>query len=161
MNAGLLCNIVTSFTVISIRSGDQNTMPANARDFMMKLAQCKIRWLARLMLVLVLFAHGIVAASACVMSSPAQAYSMELHEDEPMPCHEEELPNVNACLSHCVQADQISLDQHSATIAAPASRITWLTPFPQIQPDHPKATYDHVAPDTGPPIPIRFCSLLN
>lgn len=130
---------------------------------MMKPAQCKIRWLARLTLVLVLFAHGIVAASACVMSSPAQAYSMEQHEheDESMPCHEEELPNTNACLAHCIQADQISADQHNATIAAPASLVTWLTPFPQIQHDHPKTAFEHVALDTGPPIPIRFCSLLN
>lgn len=128
---------------------------------MMKLAQSKIRWLARLTLGLVLFAHGMVAASACVMSSPAQAYSMEQHEDETMPCHEEELPNANACLVHCIQADQISVDQHSATIAVPASLVTWLTPFPQIQPERPKATFEHVALNTGPPIPIRFCSFLN
>lgn len=128
---------------------------------MMKLAQCKIRWLARLMLALVLFAHGIVAASACVMSSPAQAYGMEQHEDEAMPCHEEETPNANACLVHCAQPDQISVDQHSATIAVPASLVTWLTPFPQIQQDRPKIAPEHVALDTGPPIPIRFCSLLN
>lgn len=127
----------------------------------MKLAQRKIKWLARLMLVLVLFAQGIVAANACVASSPAQAYSMEQHDDDAMPCHEEETPNANACLSHCTQSDQVSVDQHDAPIHAPVSVIAWANTQPQAQ-HTPSVTYSEpLALDTGPPIPIRFCSLLN
>jgi hypothetical protein len=127
----------------------------------MKLAQRKIKWLARLMLVLVLFAQGIVAANACVASSPAQAYTMAQQDEEAMPCHEEETPNANACLSHCTQSDQISADQHEAPVAAPTSVIAWASIQPQAQHLHPTFSPQPLALDTGPPIPIRFCSLLN
>lgn len=129
----------------------------------MKLAQRKIKWLARLMLGLVLFAQGIVAANACVApgASPARAYSMAQQNDEAMPCHGEETPNANACLSHCTQSDQISVDQHEAPIAAPASVIAWASIQPPAQRIRPTISYDHLALNTGPPIPIRFCSLLN
>ena len=70
----------------------------------MKLSQRNTKWLARLMLGLVLFAQGVVAANACVapVASPAQAYVVG-QDDEAMPCHEEENSNANACLSHCTQ----------------------------------------------------------
>ena len=130
---------------------------------MIKLAQYKIKWLARLMLGLALFTQGVVAANACIApnASPVQAYSIGQNADEATPCHDVEIPNANACLAHCDQADQVSLDQHNATVAAPVSVLTWLAPFPQIQHDHPAVTPGHVVLDTGPPIPIRFCSFLN
>ena len=127
----------------------------------MKLAQRQIKWLARLMLVLVLFAQGIVAANACVAFSAAQAYSMAMQDDEAMPCHEEEIPNANACLSHCTQSDQISVDQHNVPLAAPVSVLAWASIQPQEQHFRPAMSFEHLALDTGPPIPIRFCSLLN
>ncbi len=129
----------------------------------MKLARRKIKWMARLMLGLVLFAQGVVAASACIApdASPTQAYAIGQDADETLPCHDEETPNANACLVHCDQANQISVDQHNATIAAPVSVVTRLTPFPQMQHDRPAITSEHVVLDTGPPIPIRFCSFLN
>jgi len=129
----------------------------------MKLAQNKIKWLARLMLGLVLFAQGMVAANACVApsASPAQAYSMTEQDDETMPCHEEEAANANVCLSHCTQSDQISLDQHHMPLAAPVSVIAWVSVQPQAQHFRPAISFEHLALDTGPPIPIRFCSLLN
>ena len=129
----------------------------------MRLAQRKIKWLARLMLGLMLFAQGIVAANACIApsASPVHAYSIGQNVDETTPCHDEETPNANACLMHCDQADQISLDQHNATVAAPVSVVTWLAPFPQMQHEYPTVTSQQVVLDTGPPIPIRFCSFLN
>lgn len=127
----------------------------------MKLAQRKVKWLARLMLVLVLFAQGIVAANACVASSPAQAYTMEQHDDAAMPCHEEETPNANACLSHCTQSDQVSVDQQHTPIHAPVSVIAWASIQPQAQHIPPVIYSAPLALDTGPPIPIRFCSFLN
>ena len=129
----------------------------------MKLTQHKIKWLARLMLGLVLFAQGIVAANACVApnAGPAQAYTIAQDADEAMPCHDEEIPNANACLAHCDQADQISVDQHNATVAAPVSVATWLVPFAQMQLERPAIAPEYVALDTGPPIPVRFCSFLN
>ena len=125
----------------------------------MKLAQRKIKWLARLMLGLALFAQGIVAASACIAPSagPVQAYSI-VHDDEAAPCHDEELPNTNACLTHCTQADQISVDQHSVPVAAPASIIGWASLQPQVQHIYQPVTPDHPVLNTGPPLSVRFCS---
>lgn len=129
----------------------------------MKLAQRKIKWLARLMLGLVLFAQGVVAANACVapIAGPAQVYSMAQQDEGAMPCHDEERPNANACLSHCTQSDQISVDQHHAPIAAPVSVIAWASIQPQVQQIRPATSFEYLALDTGPPIPIRFCSFLN
>lgn len=176
----------------------------------MRLAQEKIRWLARLMLALVLFAQGVVAASACVATEvgPAQAYSMA-QDGKAAACHEEEIPyghgtdttlidethharlphpnpppepekllgghpgeganealhefhdNANACLSHCSQSDQISADQHSAPVAPPAGIIGWASTRPPATDIRQLAAAEQIVPDTGPPLPIRFCSFLN
>ncbi len=128
----------------------------------MKLAQAKIRWLARLMLGLVLFAQGIVAANACMTpgAGPAQAFAV-VEVDETGPCHDEEVSNSNACLAHCTQADQVGSDQHLLQLALPASVIGWVSTQPQIKDAGQIALSSLVVLDTGPPLPIRFCSLLN
>jgi hypothetical protein len=127
----------------------------------MKLAQRKIKWLARLMLVLMLFAQGIVAANACIetAASPVQAYSMAQQEDEAMPCHDD--LNANACLASCTQSDQVNVDQHTVPLAAPVSAIAWVSNQPPAQHLRPVIFPEHLVLDTGPPIPIRFCSFLN
>ena len=127
----------------------------------MKLAQRKIKWLSRLMLGLVLFAQGIVAANACVAptASPVQAYAIEQNAGA-MPCHDEKLSNANACLGHCTQPDQISMDQHNVPLAAPVSVISWATTQPQAQSTRLGISPAYLVPNTGPPISIRFCSFL-
>ncbi len=127
----------------------------------MKLAQRKIKWLSRLMLGLVLFAQGIVAANACIAptASPAQAYVIEQNAGA-MPCHDEKLSTANACLGHCTQSDRISVDQHSVSIAAPVSVISWATTQPQAQSMRQVVYSEDVALSTGPPIAIRFCTFL-
>ena len=129
----------------------------------MKLAKRKIKWLARLMLLLVLFAQGIIAANACVAlnASPVQAYSMAQQDDEVMPCHQVKVPNANACLVHCTQSDQISADQHHLPVATPVSVIAWVSSLPPVQHIRPAIVTEHLVLDTGPPIPIRFCTFLN
>lgn len=128
----------------------------------MKLAPGKIRWLARLMLALVLFAQGVVASGACLTpdAGPVQAYAAA-QGDESAPCHEEEITNANACLAHCTQADQVSADQHSFQLAAPVSVIGWASARPPVTDNLQIAAADQIVPDTGPPFPIRFCSFLN
>jgi len=134
----------------------------------MKLAQRKIKWLARLMLGLTLFAQGVVAANACVAptASPVQAYTQAVqagmveHDEEAMPCHEEKTPNANACLAHCTQSDQISADQHNVQLAAPVSVLSRAIIQPQMRHIRPVISATHLVLDTGPPIPIRFCSFL-
>ena len=63
----------------------------------------------------------IVRDASSRAASAAHAYTMAQQDEEAMPCHEEEIPNANVCLSHCTQSDQISADQHEVPIAAPAS----------------------------------------
>ncbi len=127
----------------------------------MKLAQRKIKWLSRLMLGLVLFAQGIVAANACIAptASVAQAYVIEQNAGV-MPCHDEKLSTANACLGHCTQSDRISVDQHNVSIAAPVSVISWAITQPQAQSLHLVISPEYLALNTGPPISIRFCSFL-
>ncbi len=127
----------------------------------MKLAQRKIKWLSRLMLGLVLFAQGIVAATACVApsASPVQAYAIEQNAAA-MPCHDEKLSNANACLGHCTQSERISVDQHNVQLAAPVSVISWATTQLQAQPLRLAISPEYLALNTGPPISIRFCSFL-
>ena len=126
---------------------------------MMKLTQHKIKWLARLMLGLALFAQGIVAASACVApdADPVQAFSI-VQDNEAAPCHDEEIPNANACLTHCTQADQISIDQHNVPVAVPVSVIIWVSTQPQVPHIYQSVTSDRLALNTGPPLSVRFCS---
>ncbi len=127
----------------------------------MKLAQRKSKWLSRLMLGLVLFAQGIVAANACVApgTSPVHAYAIEQNAGA-TPCHDEKFSNANVCLGHCTQSDRISVDQHNVSIAAPVSVISWATTQPQAQSMRLAISPGYLALNTGPPISIRFCSFL-
>jgi hypothetical protein len=127
----------------------------------MQLARPKIKWLTRLMLVLILFAQGIVAANACVSPTAGAVQAFAQVQPEAMPCHEHsrKTPNANACLEHCTQSDQVNVDQHSVPMAAPVSIIAWVSPPLQYILQSVSAVLP--APDTGPPIPIRFCSFLN
>ncbi len=127
----------------------------------MKLAQRKIKWLSRLMLGLVLFAQGIVVATACVVSgtSAVQAYAIEQNAAA-MPCHNEKLANANSCLGHCTQSDRISVDQHNVQLAAPVSVSSWVSARSQAQSKRPASSLEYLALNTGPPISIRFCSFL-
>jgi len=129
----------------------------------MKLSQNKIKWLARLMLGLVLFTQGVIAANACDLpsASPAQAYDVAQQDEDAMPCHEEETSNANVCLSHCTQSDQISVDQHQAPLAMSTAVVLHVVEPQPTQRILPATSFEQLALDTGPPIPIRFCSLLN
>lgn len=137
----------------------------------MTLTQRTMKWLARLMLGLVLFGQGVVAANACVTpdASAVHAFSsatMEAMADDMAmdSCHEHEdqIPNANACLSHCTQSDQINADQHLAALAAPVSVAELVLPQPQaLSVSFPKARFEPLAFNSDPPIPIRFCTFLN
>jgi hypothetical protein len=126
----------------------------------MKFTQRKSRWLARLMLVVALFAQSILAAHACVApdASAAQAVAME-SVNEAMPCHETAELNANACLMHCTASDQLSLDQHTL-VAAPAEEIVLLLAMPQIKHRVLASNQSPLVLTTGPPLSIRFCSFL-
>lgn len=123
-----------------------------------------MKWLARLMLGLMLFTQGVVAANACTAPEVSATHAYSMAADEGMgSCHEHETQssNANACLAHCTQSDQISADQHVAPLAAPVSVAVRVSPQPVVPASFPKARFEQVALDTGPSLPIRFCSLLN
>ena len=126
----------------------------------MKLAKRKIKWLTRLVLVTMLFAQGILAAHACVTHevSAVKALNMQMGSDV-APCHQAEKTSANECLMHCVQSEQINLDQQQVAapiintvvlrIAVPAPQRIMLTALPT-----------PVAFNNGPPLTIRYCSFL-
>jgi len=123
----------------------------------MRIAQHKIKWLTRLMLVAALFTQGVLVAHACV--APAVRTVQMMSNAGAMLCHEPENSNVYACLMHCSQPDQVNLDQQ--TVAAISVNENMLRvamkPVPQ---DVLIAARTLVPLNCGPPLAIRFCSFL-
>lgn len=138
----------------------------------MTLTRHTLKWLTRLMLGVMLFAQGVVAANACVLETgPTHAYTMsaQAQGDVMMDtmsghCHEEDAApaNANACLAQNTQADQVSADHVVPVFALPASVVLAVPVAPEAVSLPTRATLAQLAPpDTGPPLSIRFCSLLN
>lgn len=123
----------------------------------MKIAQRKIKWLSRLMLVAALFTQGILAAHACVMSADRAAQVMS--GAGAMPCYETEVTNANACLMHCTQSDQVNLDQQTVAAVAVNENMLRVAMLP-VQRDILKLTPMPLPLNSGPPLAIRFCSFL-
>ena len=123
----------------------------------MKFSQRKTRWLTRLVLIAGLFAQGIVAAHACFMpvASAVSAQSV----NSVMPCHQAGEHNVNACLMHCTQTDQVSLDQHT-TAAEAVSEVVLHVIMPQVSHELLPLLHPPLVLNTGPCLSIRFCSFL-
>lgn len=126
----------------------------------MNLTQRKIKHWARLMLVLVLFAQGTLAAHACVNDSEAtlQVQHAEVVADM-MPCHEVDVSNKNACQMHCTQSGQLNLDQQNP-LAVAVSEVILHIELPAIQYQHQTIASSTVSLNTGPPLSIRFCTFL-
>ncbi len=124
----------------------------------MKLPLKLNRRIVRLLMVLALFAQWVIPSSvyAAMPAAPAAATRMQAA----MSCHEGQAGH-DACLTHCSQADQVSLD-HAHLAAPPASVAVWRAAVPvapllaagALLPARP-----HLA--AGPPLPILYCSLLN
>jgi hypothetical protein len=68
------------------------------------LFRSRIRGVAKVMLLALLFAQAAVAVAECNMPNrmPAQAIARE----PAMPCHEKSEQNANLCLAHCLSGDQ-------------------------------------------------------
>lgn len=111
------------------------------------------------MLGLALFAQGVVAANACdvLRGNATQAFAVEAIEAEEMPCHDAVSSNANACLAHCTQGDQVSVDQSSPVFVAP-NVVTLVVDAPAQVAVSPSYVTAHAALNTGPPVSIRFCS---
>lgn len=108
---------------------------------------------------LVLFAQGVVAANACdvLRGNVAQAFTVKT-DAAAMPCHDEAAANANACLAHCTQGDQVSVDQVTPVFLAPASATLTLDAPASSAAARPAYFCSRVALNTGPPVSIRFCS---
>lgn len=133
----------------------------------MRLSRHTLNWLARLMLGLLLFAQGVVAANACVtQTSATHAYTMIGQADELAvtgSCHESQaLANANACLAQNTQADQASADYVVPQFALPTLTVLRVPNTTESAIAHSCAVLAQLAPpDTGPPLPVRYCSFLN
>lgn len=126
----------------------------------MRLTTHTNRWIARLMLGLVLFAQGVVASYACdvTRSSATQAFATQTAEHGEMPCHDEVVSNANACLDHCTQGDRISVDQVTHLFAVPEIAVLVVALPVQTAAKPAWLAASRVATDSGPPANIRFCS---
>lgn len=129
----------------------------------MRIAQHKLKWIARLLLALALFTQGVLAAHACVSAQASAAHAVLQARDvmEEMPCcpHHADKQGANECLVHCTQSDQVSLDQHGL-VALPVTAVVL-----QVAPPLPerRAARRDVAPlalNCGPPLSILYCSFL-
>lgn len=126
----------------------------------MNLMHGKTKYLARLMLALVLFAQGTLAAHACVTPSDnmMQMLAGEVVGSS-MPCHEVEKPNLNACQMHCTLSEQLNMDQQTP-LAIAVSPIVLSVAIVATDIDFISYNSQPVALNSGPPISIRFCTFL-
>lgn len=133
----------------------------------MHFSSPQLRNLARATLALVLFAQGMVAAEACVAreAGPVRAFApvmedMAMQGEEHMSCHEQPGENKNACLVHCTQSDQINADQATPVFIL-STEVVLVLDAPAVSVSvTPGFRAAQVAINSGPPIPIRFCSFL-
>lgn len=127
----------------------------------MQTAHRKNRYLTRLILVIMLFTQGILAAHACVEPNAGAVLSLSSQQtsDAIMPCHVAAKVSVNECLMHCTQADQVNHDPHVMTVV-PASEMTILVVSPPLKYTLAPSVYTPLVLNTGPPLAIRFCSYL-
>lgn len=127
----------------------------------MKLPLKLSRNIARLLMALALFAQGVITPGAYAAAAvPAHASSATGHAAAArgMPCHAK--PG-GACLVHCSQADQASLD-HAQLAALPVSIAVWhaaTPPAPNVP--YPAWVQGEPRPGASPNLPILYCSLLN
>jgi hypothetical protein len=110
------------------------------------------------LLAILTFAQLINVAQACLLEAarPAMAFVTA-------PCPmggEQESMSPNVCLSQCLQADQSSSSTHFALPSAPLVAVL-IVPEARVN-ARPTAPFSRIARHggTGPPPPIRFCSLL-
>ncbi len=112
------------------------------------------------MLGLVLFAQGVVAANACdvLRGNVTQAFAVKTAEVAEMHCHDEATPNAYACLAHCTQGDQVSVDQTIPVFVAPgvATLVVEVPALATLTPAY--LATSRVALNTGPPVSVRFCT---
>lgn len=126
----------------------------------MKFGRQTLRWLSRIMLGMALFAQAVLAAEACAtpFADPVQAFAApEAHEDS---CHEEAggAGNANACLVHCTQSDQVSLDVYAVPPAPPSEVVLRLPALPDAPQGRGRDESAVAALNTGPPLNIQYCS---
>jgi len=124
----------------------------------MRSSQRKIKDLSRLLLAVVLFAQGILAAHACVEPLAGAAQSLSSQQATgAMHCHEATKVNANECLMHCTQSDQVNLDQHDMT-ALPVQEVVLHVVKQPLQQRLVTAAYTPAVLNSGPPLSISFCS---
>jgi len=124
----------------------------------MKFAAQKNRLLLQLILVILFFVQGMLAAHACVSVevSAVKALSMQ-NGSNTQPCHESIQSNSNECLMHCTQSDQVNQDQHHE-VAHPIDLVVLRVVAMPFQTVEQKFVQAYAVLNTGPPLSIRFCS---
>ena len=109
---------------------------------------------------LVLLAQGIVAANACdvLRGNATQAFAVNTAEATEMHCHDEVAQNANACLAHCTQGDQVSVDQIVPVFIAP-NAVVLVVDIPVFRTVALSSiAVSRAGFNTGPPVSVRFCT---
>lgn len=124
----------------------------------MTLSRHLKRSIIRLLMAVALFAQWS-APAAVYAATPVVPVQAAPHAMSGMPCHEK-APATSACIVHCSQADQASLDH--AQLAAPASTAVWQVAAP-VAPALASGVRHAGLPRlaAGPPLSILYCSFLN
>ncbi|MEQ1837765.1 MAG: hypothetical protein ABL858_05430 [Candidatus Nitrotoga sp.] len=144
---------------------------------MIPITQRKNKLLIRLTLAVVLFAHGVTAAHACVLPSMSPTQAFVTQDATKQPCNQhvititsssEQDPivqqlavqmNGNACLVNCTQTDQINVDHHNVTVAH-VSTTNFLPATLPVQCMASVFIPSYQVLNTGPPVTVRFCTFL-
>lgn len=123
----------------------------------MKFTHRKIRFLARLLLVVGLLVQGTLASHACI-SHEASAVKAFSHTGS-VSCHHTENTSMNECLMHCTQAERVNIDQHNVEIVNSSTAVLHIALLDMKTPLQVPVA-DNSAINTGPPLAIRFCTFL-
>lgn len=109
---------------------------------------------ARSLIVVLLFAQVAVAANACLAASSARVAALAAASHEGCDMQQD---NLNLCLFHC--ADQYSNSSAPEFIVVAPMVVALLSPAPVATGVLLPGTGSIAHHSTGPPIPIRHCSL--
>jgi hypothetical protein len=109
---------------------------------------------ARWLIVMLLFAQAAVAANACLAAASARVAAVAAASHEGCDTQQE---NLSLCLYHC--ADQYRNQSAPEFVVIAPMPVALHAPAPVVSGALPVGAWSVVHRSTGPPIPIRHCSL--
>jgi hypothetical protein len=114
------------------------------------------RFIARLLLGVVLFMQMLVTVHACTPAQREAAFAHPQMHAGAAPCHQQATADAASCVAHCSAADQ-NVDTHQpAPWAAPAIAILAVPVAADLPACRVTLRHARAISSGDPPIPIRF-----